>query len=258
MDSMPFSVCLDAVYSGVPVDVAMRQIKSAGINAVEFWSWRDKEIDVIDKTRRSLQMTVAAFCTPYFELGAVEGHDRFLYELRETIDVAQKLDCRLLITQVGDARHDVPRPVQRAIVAEGLRRCVPVLEESGITLVFEPLNTAVDHPHSFLTTSEEAAAIARQVDSPFVKVLFDYYHQQISEGNLIAHSKEMLLSGQIGHIHCAGNPGRHEIDTGEIHYGAIFQMLSSVGYHGFVGLEYTPTTDPAEHLRTLALRYGGV
>lgn len=252
---MKFSVCLDALFRQIPEDAAMEQVKAAGIDAVEFWSWNNKDLDRIDEARKRLDMTIAAFCTTCFELTDAAGHDAFLSGLKETMAVAKRLDCRTLITQVGPEHAGMSREVQHENIVAGLRRCVPLLEENGITLTFEPLNTRVDHKGYYLYSSEEAFEIAKEVNSPFVKVLFDYYHQQITEGDLIRRSRDML--GSIGHIHCAGNPGRHEPDLGEIRYGAIFDMLDEQGYEGFAGLEYFPTRPPEETLRQLAARYGG-
>ena len=112
-----------------------------------------------------------------------------------------------------------------------------------MTLVIEPLNTAVDHPGCYLSTSAEAAKIITETDSPSVKMLFDIYHQQITEGDLIRNILRYLP--RIGHFHAAGNPGRGTILKGEIHYPAIFEAIDGTSYQGYAGLEYFPAPEDA-------------
>ena len=129
-----------------------------------------------------------------------------------------------------------------------------MLEASGITLVIEPLNELIDHLGYYLVRSEEAFQIIDQVGSPNVKVVFDIYHQQISEGQLIANITSNI--DKISHFHAAGNPGRHELTRGELHYPSIFDAISATGYRGFVGLEYWPVGDASAGLREIATWFG--
>ena len=112
----------------------------------------------------------------------------------------------------------------------------------------------MDHPGYYLTSSEEAFAIVREVGSPNVKVVFDIYHQQVSEGNIIPNIVNNLEL--IAHLHAAGHPGRHELQFGENDYRNIFAAVDKAGYTGACGLEYTPLTDPEESLRTAKELFG--
>ncbi|MDQ0058974.1 hydroxypyruvate isomerase [Paenibacillus harenae] len=127
-----------------------------------------------------------------------------------------------------------------------MRLAAPIAEEAGITLLLEPLNTAVDHPGYLLTSSSEAFNLIELVNSDHVKVLFDIYHQQITEGNLIRSMLGNLQS--IGHLHAAGCPGRHELQFGEIHYANVIQALRSAGYSNYFGLEFFPSAQPSQGL----------
>ena len=247
---MNLSVCIDAVYSQTPPELAIGLVKEAGIRAVEFWSWRGKDIDAIDRARQTLDMEIAAFCTTPSNLVDEEARDSFLQGLQESISVAKRLACRTLIATVGNELPAVTRETQHRNIVEGLRQAVPLLERHEITLVIEPLNTHKDHPGYFLSSSEEAYEIVTEVNSPSVKILFDFYHQHITEGNLIAQSLRILP--QIGHFHCAGNAGRHELRQGEIDYPAIFKALAHAGYRGYAGLEYFPSSEPEIGLREAA------
>jgi hydroxypyruvate isomerase len=116
-------------------------------------------------------------------------------------------------------------------------------------VVVEPLNVLVDHPGYYLTASAEGFEILDEVGSQAVKLLFDIYHQQITEGNLLANIVPHIK--QIGHFHVADVPGRHEPGTGEINYANVFHAIDKAGYEGFVGLEYWPTVPAADTLRTV-------
>lgn len=128
----------------------------------------------------------------------------------------------------------------RSIVA-GLVAALAAADELGITLLLEPLNTKVDHPGYTLAHSTQAFQIVRFVDSPRLRVLYDVYHMQIMEGNLMETMAANLDC--IGHIHVADVPGRHEPGTGEINYRSIAAMLREQGYAGSVGLECVPRGD---------------
>ena len=115
--------------------------------------------------------------------------------------------------------------------------------------MIEPLNTLVDHPGYYLTQSAEAFDIIDAVDSQHVKVIYDIYHQQIMEGNLIPTITQNI--NRIGHFHSAGHPGRHELDCGEINYPDIIQAIAQTEYKGWFGVEYFPQQDPVKWLPTL-------
>src|SRR5699024_2840131 len=118
-------------------------------------------------------------------------------------------------------------------------------EAAGIVLEVEPLNGLVDHPGHFLQRSDEAVEIIDQVNSPYVKLVFDVYHQQITEGNVIRNATQYME--QINHYHIADNPGRNQPGTGELNYINILNAIQDTGYDGFIGLEcgYTIDTDEA-------------
>jgi hydroxypyruvate isomerase len=247
---MRFSVCVDAVFKGQDFAESLRQIRAAGLGTFEFWAWWNKDLAAIKREMARLDMACAAFCTRFISLVDPAQREAYLAGLRETIAVARDLGCRTLISQVGSEIPDVPREQQRASLIAGLAACVPYLDEARITLVFEPLNILVDHPGYYLSRSDEAFEVAAAVGSPWVKVLFDIYHQQITEGHLIARIRENIA--QIGHFHAAGNPGRHELDNGEINYPEVFRAISQTTYPGSIGLEYRPLEDPAAGLRRWA------
>ncbi len=244
------SVCIDAVLADSPIDDALQIVADAGISAFEFWCWWEKDLAELQAARDKHQLKIAAFCTKFISLVDPATRAEYLTGLQESIGAARQLDCPTLISQVGDFRPDVPRADQHACLVEGLREAAPMLEASGVTLVFEPLNELVDHAGYYLIRSDEAFQIVDEVASPRVKVVFDIYHQQISEGHLIRNITANI--DKIAHFHAAGNPGRHELTLGEIQYPQVFEAIQGTEYEGYVGLEYWPVKDPAAGLREVA------
>ena len=244
------SVCIDAVFGGMAPRQALSQVSQAGIDAFEFWGWWDKDLDAIDAARAEFGLELSACCTRFITLVDPKQRDEYLLGLRESIEAARQLGCRTLISQVGDFLPQVSRQDQHDSLVDGLREAAPMLEAAGVTLVIEPLNELIDHPGYYLVRSDEAFKIVDTVGSPNVKVVFDIYHQQISEGQLIANLTANI--DRIGHFHAAGNPGRHELTRGELHYPSIFAAIQETTYEGFVGLEYWPVDDALTGLKEVA------
>lgn len=239
--SLTPSVCIDAVFEGKSFADACAAVKQAGIPAIEFWGWWDKDLDDLQSAQQANDLTISACCTKFISLVDPATRSDYLEGLRASIDAAQRLGTKTLISQVGDFRPSVSRQEQHQCLVEGLREAAPLLEAADITLVIEPLNELVDHAGYYLVRSDEAFDIIDEVGSPNVKVVFDIYHQQISEGHLI-HNLVANID-KIGHFHAAGNPGRHELQRGEINYPQIFTTIGLTSYNGYVGLEYWPVDD---------------
>lgn len=244
---MNISVCLDAVYNGKDFIESMQEIKELGIKKFEFWSWWDKgNLNEIDKLKNQLSLEISAFCTRFVSL--VDEHKRaeYIEGLKESIDTAKFLGCKKLITQVGNDLGTA-REEQREALTEGLKACVPFLEKADISLLIEPLNILADHKGYYLYSSDEAFEVIDEVGSPYVKVLFDIYHQQVTEGNVIRRISDNI--DKIGHFHAAGNPGRHELYFGELNYFEIFKAIDALGYKGDIGFEYFPLEAPAKGIK---------
>ncbi len=247
---MHYSVCVSALFSRLPVEEAIARVREAGLDTYEFWGWWDRDIAAVESAQQEHHVRLAAMCTRFVPLNDPDRREEYLSGVKETLTVAKRLGCRTLITQVGQDRPQCSREEQISSIVDGLKACVHLLEEAGVVLTIEPLNTRFDHPGYFLARSDEAFAIVREVNSPYVKVLFDIYHQQITEGNLIPNLAENVE--WIGHVHIAGHPGRHEpYGRNEIHYPSVLGALKEAGYTGAVGLEYFPVGDAMESLKKL-------
>ncbi len=246
---MEFSICVDAVFAGKDLGDSLKLIKGLGFKGFEFWGWWDKDIPALVEAKDALGLTVTACCTKFISLVDPACRSEYIDGLGESLEAAKQLGCQRLISQVGDERPGIARAAQQTSLIEGLRSCVPLLEEAGVTLIFEPLNTLVDHPGYYLTRADEAFEITDAVNSEYVKVIYDIYHQQIMEGNLIPTITQNI--DRIGHFHAAGHPGRHELNRGEIHYPDILQAIAKTPYSGWFGIEYFPQQDPEKWLPIL-------
>lgn len=246
---MKFSVCIDAVFGKKDCVESIKTVKSLGFEAFEFWAWWNRDLERIRGAKEREGLEVAAICTKFISLVDAAGRMEYINGLRESIAAAKKLGCKKIITQVGNAIPELERETQHESLVEGLRECRELLESEDITLLVEPLNTLVDHKGYYLYSSEEGFQIIDEVGSPKVKLLYDIYHQQIMEGHVIARITENI--DKIGHFHAAGNPGRHELDTGELNYPNIFTAIQKAGYREYLGLEYFPLEDPVQGLRRI-------
>jgi hydroxypyruvate isomerase len=130
-----------------------------------------------------------------------------------------------------------------------LLECAKIAEESGIAMNLEALNITTDHVGNYLKTTQMAAEMCRLIGSPKLKILYDVYHMQLNEGSLCDNISR--YADQLGHIHVADAPGRHEPGTGEINYANIFAQLEAVGYSGRIGFELFPLKSTAEAVKAI-------
>ncbi|MEY9933133.1 hydroxypyruvate isomerase [Catenulispora sp. GP43] len=183
------------------------------------------------------------------EEGFIDPHRH--EELREQVRVALKKavanNVRYVAVASGDRGPQTPEDAITACV-EGLAPLAAEAEAAGVGLLLEPLNTKVDHAGHECASTAWAAEVVERVGSPALRILYDFYHSQIMEGDLLRTVDQYFPL--IGHFHTAGVPGRHEIDERqEINYPAVAAHLRELGYQGFVSHEFVPLTDAAGALR---------
>ncbi len=242
-----FSVCIEMIFRERPFLDRIDAVANAGLSSFEFWRWRPKDINGILKRKEEHGLAVAAFCVdPMGRIVNLNTKEEFIKGVKDSIQVAYKLECSRLIVTTGNTIEGVPKETQHENIVESLKKAAKLVEKADVTLVLEPLNILVDHKGYFLYSSHEGFEILKQVESPNVKLLYDVYHQQITEGNLIDTISKNI--GLIGHFHTGDVPGRHEPGTGEINYANVFKKIDELGYNGFVGLEFRPLTGSEEAL----------
>ena len=177
------------------------------------------------------------------------NHVRIEAELRDSIALAAQHGVPGLIVFSGNRLHGQSDLEGMVECARVLRRIAPYAEERGVNLNVELLNSRVDHPGYLCDRSDWGVALCEMVDSPRVKLLFDIYHMQIMEGDVIRAIRRALP--HIGHFHTAGNPRREELDdTQELNYRGICSAIAATDYDLYVGHEFNPLGDPGEALRT--------
>ena len=175
------------------------------------------------------------------------NHSLLLDELRQAIHLAAQAGVPSVITMFGN-RHGRSDTDGQAACIEGLRVIAPVAEQHGVTVVVELLNSKVDHADYQGDHTAFGAAVIEGVGSPRVKLLYDIYHMQIMEGDVIRTIRDHIA--HIGHFHTGGVPGRHEIDdTQELNYRAVARAIADTGFAGYVAHEFVPSRDPLRSLR---------
>ena len=244
---MNYSVCIDSVLPGKTAAEALKCVRESGLGYYEFWTWWNRDCDELLQAQKETGVKPVAMCTKFISLTDASRRKEYIEGLKGTIAVCDMLGCKTIISQVGAELKGVSREEQHQSIVAGLKACRSMLEDHGITLAVEPLNTRIDHPGYYLTAAREAFEIVDEAGSPWVKVLYDLYHQHISEGidlPLILHRLE-----QIAHFHIAGYPGRHEpLEPNEIDYPTILKAIGDKGYQRFAGLEYFPVKEAKKGL----------
>ena len=224
----------------------LRRVKALGYDAAETYNWKGLDFDAVRRTCEETGVELLSMCTSEFRMTDPTFRQAWLDGLEESCQAANRMGVKRLITQVGQDTG-APREQQHAAIVETLNLARPILEKSGVTIMLEPLNTLVNHPGYYLWSAVEGFEIIREVNHPLVKLVYDIYHQQVMEGNIIPNITKNLDC--IAHLHSAGHPGRNELQYGENDYKVIFAAVDKAGYTGACGLEYRPLMDPEESLR---------
>jgi hydroxypyruvate isomerase len=183
--------------------------------------------------------------------------DGFLAEIRASTEAATRFETSQIVVLTGFKAAHLSRQQQHASIVEGLKRAHEIVASQNVTMIVEVINTLApveplnpkgdNHANYYLDRTSEAFQIIREVGSPFVKVLYDIYHTQIMEGNLIETIRANIAG--IAHFHVGDVPGRHEPGTGEIHYPNVFRAIRDTQFKGFVAMEYVPAKDAMQTLR---------
>jgi hydroxypyruvate isomerase len=176
-----------------------------------------------------------------------ENHDRIEQEILANLELAQKWNIPNLICFSGSRSH-VDDEVAIENTAKGFKRVAKAAEAAGVTLLLELLNSKIDHPNYNCDNTPWGVKVIDLVNSPNVKLLYDIYHMQIMEGDIIRTIQK--YHQYFAHYHTAGNPGRHDMDeTQELYYPPIYKAIHATGYTGYIGHEFIPKNDALQALK---------
>jgi len=254
---MELSGCVESLFvrEHGAVDQRIRACAAAGLEAVEFWLWRDKDLGKIERALVDTGLRLTLFSSePRSPIVDPGTHRAFLAGLRNSLGVARRLKALALCVLVDDRGVGAPASEPRAIsrqaqhdaVVAALKQAAPIAADAGITVLVEPLNSKLDHKGYFLDRTPEALDIIEEVDNPAVRLLYDMYHSK-----MMGESFDAVLAGRgrlVGHVHVADVPGRHEPGSGSVDWMAAMATLAAEGYRGPIGLEFWPSGATIEAL----------
>ena len=251
-DALPFklTVMLWTVYRDLPFPQRLEKVAEAGYHAVElvdeFKNWKPQDFADARRKKRELGIEIDGTCGVWIPLPDATQRDAFLKAFRDFIPTMHELECTRLIMQTGNNVSGLSHEQMHANCIETLRRGGDIAAENKIDLLIENIDPE-ENPKYFLTHSAEGFDIVRSVGNPHVKFLYDFFHEQIAAGNLIAKLEKNL--DLIDLVHIADVPGRHHPGTGEINYSNIFRKLAELRYSRYVAMEFHPLADPVKELR---------
>jgi hydroxypyruvate isomerase len=233
-------------HAGEDLVAQLEFMAAEGFTALEDNGMRGRPVaeqDLIGKTLARLNMKMGVFVAHTIDWNApsltssdAAKRDTFLKEISESVEIAKRVNATWMTVVPGHVDRRPHMDYQTATVVETLKRACEILEPHKLVMVLEPLNTLRNHPGMFLTTTPQAYLICKAVASPSCKILYDIYHQQITEGNLIPNIDRAW--DEIAYLQVGDNPGRNEPGTGEINYRNVFKHVHGKGFTGVVGMEH--------------------
>ncbi|MCC8179834.1 MAG: TIM barrel protein [Planctomycetes bacterium] len=234
------SLCLEMMFPEVEIYDRIAIAKDLGYDAFEFWDPSQYDVKKIAAAAAKAKLPLSV-CTlkQNWTYRLSFPYSSVLKNVQESIAYGKELGCMTFIGLSGEVETHVE--AQKNILIDNLKRVADLLEKENATIVVEALNSTVDHKGYYLDSSYVGFEIIKCVNSPRVKLLYDIYHMQIMEGNVIQNIQTNI--DMIGHFHSAGVPGRHERQLGENDYPNIIKAIDAGGYDGYFCLEYLPSYD---------------
>lgn len=256
---MRIGACIDTLYTELPWIDRIAAAKADGFDAVEFWDWRQLNLEEVAEASKRAGILISGFNGDAdYSLVDPDHYEPYLAELQKSMDAAKILGAPSVTIHsnaLGDGgvvvNHydELSHTVKLCSMYRTLTAAAKLAEENGVAINLEGLNIFTDHVGNFLSETRMAAEVVRLIGSPKLKILYDVYHMQINEGNLCWNIQN--YGDTFGHVHIADAPGRHEPGTGEINYLKVFKCLESIGYQGIVGCELFPQQDTATAVRAI-------
>jgi hydroxypyruvate isomerase len=244
-----FSVMLWTLETQYPFDRSIEIVAAAGYQGVElvgeFQKWAPEKNRQVMAQMRSHRLVFDSMSGVKTGFAVPQQRDVFLAEFAEQLQAAKELECPQVILLSGNRANDLTAEAQRSVAVENLKRAAEMAARASIEIVIEPIDY-LENPKIFLATVSDGFEIVQAVNAPNVKVLYDFYHEQRSFGNLIEKLEKNI--DRIGLCHVADVPGRHEPGTGEIDYATIYRKLAELRYDRWIAMEFYPTQEPVASL----------
>ncbi|HUX21368.1 MAG TPA: TIM barrel protein [Spirochaetia bacterium] len=253
------SICIEMLYDGLSAEDKIRRISDAGFVSIEFWGWRDKDLEAVRRACAQNGVSVSNFSGQRSgDLVNPTTHGSLLEDYRDSLEAAKLLSTKHLMVltnelgaggMVVNSYSEIPDQEKLESVVDGLESIVK-MTPADMQVLLEPLNTTVDHAGYFLSDLGTASEIVKRVDDPRLRLLCDLYHQGMMGDDPIRLIEE--YSDVIGYYHVADYPGRHEPGTGGADWQAILSSIAHSGYTGYVGFEYAPIAGSEASLAAIA------
>jgi len=243
---MKYSLCIEPIFEDIPFYDRIQKTKDCGADAIEFWDPSVYDTKKIGDIAANAGIPVAACCLNKAWTYRMSFPWEIVKKNVETsIAYGKDLGCSTFIGLSGDLNGKFDS--EKLLLLENLKRTAEIAEKAGVTVVIEALNSIYDHKGYYLDSAYVGFELMKAVDSPAVKLLFDCYHMQLMQGNLVNCIRDNIRF--IGHFHSAGVPGRHELRNGETNYPFVIKAADDAGYQKYFGFEYWPTYDNEASLR---------
>ena len=252
------AICFEMLYPELEINEKIKKVKDKGFVNIEFWSWRDKNIDSLRNICDKIGVNVVNFSGQRRgDLINPGTHHIIMNDFVDSIKAAQKLECKTLMVLTNELGEEgvVVNPLPEISDTDKFNATVKCLKDvmeilpDDMTLVIEPLNTVLDHVGYYLYDIQDAVKLIDAVEDPRLKILCDLYHQGMMDDDL-----EFIIDNyidSIGYIHIADIPGRHEPGTGNVDWLKLLKMIKKNGYSGVVGFEYSPNDSSDKSLERI-------
>lgn len=265
--SAPFdiSIMLWTVFRDLPFEQRLEKVAEAGYRNVElvgeYAKWSDADFERANAKRKELGLKFDCTAGLKFGISSPDHREHLLAELGRALPIMERIECPTMIVMSGNRVPGMTREMQHQSCVESLKAAAKIVE--GKTIAGKPVRLLLEtidpeeNAQYYLTQIDEALQVVQEVAHPQVYLLYDFYHEQISAGNLMKKLPESVR--KLALVHVADVPGRHEPGTGEINYENILRKLGELNYTGMVAMEFLPSRDPVEKLRAareMAMRAG--
>jgi hydroxypyruvate isomerase len=251
----PLSVMLWTVFNDLPFEERLAKVKEAGYTNIElvgeYGKWTPAQLESANAARKRLGIHFDATAGLKNGVGNPAQRDGLMAELTSALGIMETLDCPAMIVLSGNVVSGLSREEQHQSCIDSLKKAATLVE--GKQIAGQPVRLLLEcidpeeNPHYYLQSAAEAIEVVRAVNHPQVQFLYDMFHEQIAEGNLIEKLNKHI--DVIGLIHIADVPGRHEPGTGEINYANVYKKLAQLNYRHMVAMEFKPTGDAVASLR---------